>query len=255
MQPPLRAPAPVEGAPSATRPIPASSADHAADGHDGRRLTVLADPLLPASDGAKVKMGLFEKKINELIPYLQNHIEMMADNANFPRPQPPTEDFQAAFEALRDDAQAVLHVEALLRDTVARRDQRRAEMTAVMNVRAAYVQEASNGNRQVILSSGLGVKSPATPVTALAAPTNLRVDLNGEAGVMKIRWEAVEHTRIYLLQISPDVLPRQWAPPETTTKTQVTKTMEVGVTYVFRVAAAGTPGQSNWSPEVIRGAA
>ena len=38
-------------------------------------------------------------------------------------------------------------------------------------------------------------------------------------------------------------------------KVRVTKTLPVGVTYVFRVAAQGTPGQSNWSAEVIRGAA
>ena len=42
---------------------------------------------------------------------------------------------------------------------------------------------------------------------------------------------------------------------ESTTKTAVTKTLEVGVTYAFRVAASGTPGQSNWSAETIRGAA
>jgi hypothetical protein len=207
------------------------------------------------SDGAKVKMGLFYMKIRELIPYLQNHIQMMTDNPSFLTPQPPAEDFLAQFEAFQDDALAVLHAETVLRDAVARRDQRRAAITAMMNVRAAYVQEASNGNRQVILSSGLGVKNPATPVTTLAAPTNLRAELNGEAGVMKLRWEAVDHARIYPLQCSPDVQPRQWVQLENTTKTQVTKKLEVGMTYVFRVAAAGTPGQSNWSAEVIRGAA
>ena len=241
MQPTFRAPAPVEGAQS--------------DVHATGRRHALADPAVPVSDGAKVKMGLFDKKIRELIPYLQNHIEMMTDNPNFLTPQPPAEDFLAQFEAFQDDALAVLHAETVLRDAVARRDQRRAAMTAMMNVRAAYVQEASNGNRQVILSSGLDVKNPATRVTTLAAPTNLRAELNGEAGVMKLRWEAVDHARTYPLQYSPDVQPRQWVQLENTTKTQVTKKLEVGMTYVFRVAAAGTPGQSNWSAECIRGAA
>lgn len=255
MQPTSHAPAPVEGdQPAAAHPSLPSPGPHAAARRDRRRPAV-ADPALPVSDGAKVKMGLFDMKIRELIPYLQNHIEMMTDNPNFPTPQPPAEDFLAQYEVLRDDTLAVLHAETVLRDAVARREQSRAETTAMANVRAAYVQEASNGNRQVILSSGLGVKNPATPVTTLAAPTNLRAELNGEPGMMKLRWEAVDHARIYPLQYSPDVQPRQWVQLENTTKTQVTRTLEVGMTYVFRVAAAGTPGQSNWSTECIRGAA
>ena len=50
-------------------------------------------------------------------------------------------------------------------------------MISAMNTRGSYVQSTSNGNKQAILSSGLGVKNPPTPLTALAAPTNLRVDL------------------------------------------------------------------------------
>ncbi len=215
----------------------------------------LDDPLPPVNEGAKVKMGLSGKTTNQLIPYIQNHIEMMTGNANFVTPQPPAVDFLAQFNAYQDAAMAAINAEAAWKDAVALRDQRRTEMTATMNVRGAYVQETSNGNRQVILSSGLGVKNPPTPVTSLSAPTNLRVDLNGEAGMMKIRWDTVTAARTYVVQCSLDVMPRVWEQLESTTKTMVTKTMEVGQTYVFRVAANGTPGQSNWSPEVIRGAA
>lgn len=215
----------------------------------------VGDGAVPVNDGGKVKMGLYKKNTNELIPYIQNHIEMMTGNTNFATPQPPAVDFLAEFNAYQEAALAAINAEAQWKDAVAMRDQLRVDMTAVMNVRAAYVQEASNGNRQVILSSGLGVKNPATPVTSLAAPTNLRVDLNGEAGMMKIRWDSAANAKTYTLQCSPDVTPRVWAQLESTTKTLVTKTLEVGETYVFRVAAAGTPGQSNWSPEVIRGAA
>jgi hypothetical protein len=99
------------------------------------------------------------------------------------------------------------------------------------------------------------VRNPPTPVTSLAAPTNLRVELNGEAGMMKFRWDGSENARVYLLQCSRNVMPRVWEPLASTTKTGVTKTLEVGATYAFRVAAMGTPGQSNWSAETIRGAA
>ncbi|MBE2283413.1 MAG: hypothetical protein IAE77_08120 [Prosthecobacter sp.] len=95
-------------------------------------------------------------------------------------PQP--EDFLADFNAYQNAAMAVLNLEAMLRDAIALREQQRGAIVGTMNVRAADVQQASNGNRKVILSSGLGVKSAPTYVTSLAAPTNLRVELNGEAG-------------------------------------------------------------------------
>lgn len=215
----------------------------------------VGNPLPPVDEGAKVKMGLTKKTTNQLIPYIQNHIEMMTGNPNFTTPQPLAADLLALFNTYQEAALAVINLEAALKDAVALRDQLRGDLTGAMNVRASYVQQTSNGNRQVILSSGLGAKNPPTPVNSLTAPTNLRVDLNGEAGLMKIRWDTVPHAKTYALQCSRDVTPRVWEPLDSGTKTLVTKTLEVGVTYVFRVAAIGKPGQSNWSPEVIRGAA
>ncbi len=218
------------------------------------RYTV-GDTVVPINEGAKVKMELATKNNNQLIPYIQNHIEMMTGNPIYTAPQPPAVDFLAQFNLYQTAALAAINAEAAWKDAIALRDQMRSDMTAMMNMRGAYIQEASNGNRQAILSSGLGVKNPPTYVTTLSAPTNLRVDLNGEAGMMKIRWDGVPNALTYVLQCSRDVTPRVWEQISSTTKTQVTKTLEVGVTYAFRVAANGTPGQSNWSPETIRGAA
>jgi hypothetical protein len=108
---------------------------------------------VPIDEGAKVKMGLYDLSTDALIPYIENHIRMMSGNPNFAMPQPPPEDFLADFNAYQDSALAVLNLEALLRDAMALREQLRGGMVGTMNVRAAYVQQASNGNRQVILHS------------------------------------------------------------------------------------------------------
>lgn len=257
-QPTAQAPAKAARAPGA-KPAAAPASVPTGRYNQGHRYGTIryavGDVLPPVDEGAKVKMGITRKSTNQLIPYIQNHIEMMTGNANFPTPQPPAADFLTLFNAYQEAALAAINAEAAWRDAVALREQLRGDITSAMNVRGAYVQQTSNGNRQVILSSGLGVKNPPTPVEFLPAPTNLRVDLNGEAGMMKIRWDAVPNAKTYTLQCSRDVTPRVWEQLDSTTKTVVTKTLEVGVTYVFRVAAAGKPGQSNWSPEVIRGAA
>jgi len=218
-------------------------------------VTEVGEPVLPLAEGAKVKMGLSHMNNAMMVPYIQNHIEMMTGNALYATPLPPAVDFLAQFTAYHNAVQAADAAETIYRNAVAIRDAERLAMVNMMNQRGGYVQTASNGNRQAIVSSGLGVKNPPTPVTFLAAPWNLRVDLNGEAGMVKIRWNAVYEAKNYVLQCSPDVTPRVWTQIASTGKCLVTMNLEIGQTYVFRVAAQGKPGQSNWSAEYIRGVA
>lgn len=216
----------------------------------------VGDPVpRPANEGARVKLGLQKKSNPDMLLFVQNHIDLITPLPLYADVRPLPADFLGVFNAYRSAEQALVAAESALRDAFALRDQMRAQMDTMMVARGASVQEISNGNRQAILSTGLQVRNGPTPVQAIAAPGNLRVDLNGEAGMMKIRWDLVPHALNYVLQCSPNVTPRVWEQLASTTKTQATKTLPVGEVYVFRVAAVGTPGQSNWSPEVIRGAA
>ncbi len=221
--------------------------------YNGMRYALGVEDLV--DDGGRVKTGASKMTNTLLVPYLQNHIDMFGAAPIFVTPQPPVVDFLAQFTSYKAAVLEVTALETALREMIRVRDQQRAAMLAQLNIRAAYVQQTSQGDSAVILSSGLGVRNSPTPVNFMPAPTNLRVDLNGEAGMMKIRWDAVPNAYTYDLQCSPDVTPRVWSELASQTKPFVTKTLDVGVTYVFRVAATGTPGKSNWSPEVIRGAA
>ena len=207
------------------------------------------------NDGVRVKTGTSKMRNSALVPYLQNHIDMFGAAPIFVIPQPPVVDFLASFTSYKNSVSAVTALESTLKEAIRVRDQQREAMLAQLNIRAAYVQQTSKGDSAVILCSGLGVRNLPIPVNFMPAPTNLRVDLNGEAGMMRIRWDAVPNAYTYELQCSPDVTPRVWSQLASQTKPFLTKTLDVGVTYVFRAAATGTPGISNWSPEVIRGAA
>ncbi len=209
----------------------------------------------PVNEGAKVVMGLDEKNHAELVAYIQNHLALVQRNPLFATVHPPESVFHEMFTAYQKAVLAAMTAETVKRQAVARQAQMRREMNVMLRRRAAYIQGTSNGNRQAILSSGLQVRNQATPVTELAAPMNLSVTLNGEAGVVKLQWAAVRHALTYRLEYRRADEPVAWQALSITTKVRVTKTLPVGVTYVFRVAAQGTPGQSNWSAEVIRGAA
>ena len=216
---------------------------------------MLRSAACPVSDRARVRMGLDEMNDAELVSYVQNHIELMRDNPHFPQMKPAAADFQESFMAYQEAVQTTIRLRVLKVQAVARQAALRRLMCQMMVRRGAYVQAASNGNRQVILSSGLEVRRQAVCPTSLAAPMNLRVTLNGEAGVMNLQWDAVRHARIYLLEYRRADSQDSWQKLACTGKTRQTKTLPIGVTYVFRVAAQGSPGQSHWSAEVVRGAA
>ncbi|MEQ1749805.1 MAG: fibronectin type III domain-containing protein [Prosthecobacter sp.] len=219
----------------------------------------VGDPVLPTSDGAKVKMDLSTRKTNDRVIYIENHINQMLNNASFPTPLPSAVDFLAQFTAYRNSVLAADAAETVWKDSIAQRDEQWAGMLATMNMRGAYVQAASNGNRQVIISSGLGVKNPPSPIGTLHAPLGLRVDLNGTVGKMILNWSAVQGAKGYLLECAVVVngVYGPWELIEAGGKPTLTLNgMIVGREYAFHVAAmGGDGGRSDWSATVIRTAA
>lgn len=227
--------------------------------YDSGARYAVGDPVVPPSDGAKVKMDLAGQPTSQRIMYIENHITQTTGNPNFPTPLPSAADFLAQFTAYRNAALAADAAETLARDAIAMRDQVWAQMLAAMNMRAAYVQAVSNGNRQVILSSGLGAQNPRTPIGVLPPPLGLRVDLNGTIGKMILNWAAVAGAKTYLLEraIVVNGVIGPWEMIEVGAKPTLTLNgMTVGVEYAFRVAAAGgSGGKSDWSTVVMRTAA
>ena len=210
----------------------------------------------PVSTGAVVKMKLSRRPSPELRSFVANHLVQMADNPNFPDQQPPPEVLQALFDTFSADLANVSLAKIAYEAALTKCDSSRTALEQGMQMRGAYVQAKSNGNVVLIMNSGLDVKKDPTPVGQLPAPLHLSVELNGVTGLMKFRWPKVKNARGYLLEYSPDVTPRQFAPLANTTKTRFETLLSTGENYVFRVAAfGGSTGQSYYSAEVVRRAA
>ena len=217
---------------------------------------VVTDPLTPPpTDGARVKMDLSRRNNANLISFVETHISMMTANPNFAAPSPQPADLQASLTDLQQKSAAADTAYAQYQDLVSARDASRTTLESMMRRRGAYVQDASNGNRQVILSSGLETNNARTPVGNLPPPTMLHTELNGTAGVIRLTWLPIPRARGYIVQCSEDVTPRAWELEGSTGKARFEKQFRPGQTYVFRVATEGTNGLSYWSPEIVRGAA
>lgn len=221
-----------------------------------RRSRCAADPGAPESDGAVVRMKLSRRTNPELRTFVGNHLTMMEDNPNFSDPQPPAPVLDALFDAFTSDMADVVSAKTALEVALTACDASRTALEQAMQVRGAYIQAASNGNCNAIVGAGLDVRSTPTPVGQLSPPLYLTIELNGIAGLMKFLWHKVKNARGYILEYSPNVMPRQFVQLANTTKTRFQTNLPKGETWVFRVAAfGGSTGQSAYGAEVVRGSA
>ena len=226
-------------------------------GQPNLRYAVGVGPELPPPQGAKVKLDLAGRNDLNLFQLAQAHISAMAGNLNFTTPFPTAPDFLTVFTNYANALEACDAAKQAQKQATSFKDEQRDVLMLYLNQRGDYVQGASNGNAPVILSSGFGLKAAPTPVGVLAPPINLLLTLNGTPGAMVLSFSSVANARGYLIECSKDVTPRAFVQVKNTSKTSYfMENMEVGETYVFRVAAqGGSTGQSPWSAEVIRGAA
>lgn len=218
------------------------------------------DPPASATlDETKVKLELRERSDADLLQFASQHITAMTGNANFPSPLPLAATFLAAVEFFAAKLTVHDNASAAAREATAAKDQARRALQALFVQRGDYVNIASNGNEAVILSAALPVRRTRTPVGVLPPPQNLRVELNGVAGEMHLKWDVVPYSDGYAVECAEVSAtgPRVWGLVKTVTKARLNlNDMPVGTTYAFRVATVGgSTGQSAWTPEVMRMAA
>lgn len=219
----------------------------------------VGDPVPPPPGGAKVRLELGLRTDADLAAFAEAHKEAMAGNPNFLTPTPSA----AVFDQWLADFEAKLveldNMKVILKNLTEQKDALRAGLQAVFTQRALYVEMASNGDPDIIATSGLPLRRPPTPVGQLPWPQNLRVELTQVNGTVMVRWMSVSSAKGYLLQCAEVVEgePRNWQLVHTGGKLRSQqKNMLPGKTYEFRVAAlGGENGQSEWSPAVSRMAA
>lgn len=111
----------------------------------------------------------------------------MDGNACSPTPQPTKAIFDEKLAALEAVLAAMENHRIEGKNLTDQRDQVRTVFEQIFTQRGTYVELTSEGDGDWIASAGLPVRNVPTPTGILPAPLALRVDLNGEEGVMIIR--------------------------------------------------------------------
>ncbi len=195
---------------------------------------------------ATVKLGLSDKRISYIITYCSNIVNMMTGNVIYDTPNPSLKVVSVAIDALNQAYNAALRGGTDLK--AAQRLQLKT-LLETMKQLAAYVQNASGGDKMGILSSGMEVRETRGSKEPPATPQNLRFKLFNLSGEANLMWGAVKRKTIYVMEQSQTpAIPSSWVQVGLLTRASMKiEGLSLGQTYSFRVAAKNCYGQSDWS--------
>jgi len=173
---------------------------------------------------------------------------LMTGNAYYPSPVPTLATIataQAAFAA------AVNALDRSKPSTV-RRNQTRLTLVQQLRELALYVQQASGGDPEKLLSSGYPMqRKRGVPPAELHAPTNLRVRQSAVSGRLLARCKADGSAKSYQWRIATAQAPTVWTTNDTVTVARSTfDGLVPGTQYLIQVRAFARNGASNWSDSV-----
>ena len=162
---------------------------------------------------AKVKLNLRSLSPLELEAFGRQIVKALDSNPDFPNPQPPLATITAGLDELKI---ANSEVQASRQDVATKlvvRDTRIDATRAMLRQSAAFVEAVSGDNEKMILSAGMGVRSPASPSQPPSAPGNLTATEGDHEGEIDLHWDSGKRgVTGYEIQHSPDPpTPTSWA--------------------------------------------
>jgi hypothetical protein len=201
---------------------------------------------------AQVKLSLDERDDDNILVFADTHVAAMVGNANFPTPAPTAVIFAAALALYRQKLLAFKDATMACREAAEAKDAARAAFDLQFTGRGNYLQEASGGVAEKILSAAVGVRDLPTPIGALPAPVDFMPTMGDEPGEIDTQWSPVHGKSSYALEWREQGTTGPWSQRLGTKSKQSVQGLTSGKTYVFRVAAVGAAGQSPWSLEAAK---
>lgn len=195
-----------------------------------------------------VKPGFTRVTFKALVGKARNSVTMMTGNPAFPTPNPTLAAVTTAADALASADEAYDFTRSKLV-----KQERDDAFTALKNTYrdlGAYVQVASEGSKELILSAGFDVVRKPEPPALPTTPQNVLALATKYFGEIDVRWGASKGRRLYkLYQTEGDPsLESGWELiAETGKNRMLVKGLERFKTYSFRVVAVGAAGVSTAS--------
>lgn len=181
--------------------------------------------------------------------YAQSIKNDLTDNPNFPSPSPTLTEIQKGIDEL--NIAIVNSKNGTKEDTVIKKN-KRAALETLLKKLANYVQDTSNGDEAMILSSGFDIVRKAAPVGPLPRVTGIEITAGTSRGSLNLKWDVVENAYTYNIEYievpSSETSVRKRL---STSRSSITiPNLKRGQLYAFQIVAVGTDPTQNWSDEV-----
>jgi len=205
---------------------------------------------------AEVDLHLENLTIPELIAAGARVADGLANNAHFPDPKPSAAELEQLVQKLTATHEEHRAHQTSLIDPNAARDALVHELKAALTQIAAYVQEASGGDVQKILSANLHFEHGRSfwPFGSLEQVRDVAARTGDEPGVINLFWDPVHRAAGYEVEISRDAGP--YGPWEPVAATRQAKTTLEQLThkqrYWIRVRAVTEDKTGEWSDPVAK---
>lgn len=195
---------------------------------------------------SKTKIGFSNLTVPAQVERSRHIQTNMGGNLNFLTPVPTLLAVKAATDALE-----TAYNESRGRDKnkIQIMKLRRAEMLALIVQLGAYVQSTSNGDKEIILSSGFDVIQSGAPQPPVGQVMNVRLSNGRTSGSIKVLFDKMPGAKAYVVEISTEPLDEsKWDAKGAPIKTRFEITdLQPGTKYWVRVAAIGKDGVGLWS--------
>lgn len=214
-------------------------------------------PPLPTSRRrtmAKAKLGIDGKNAEQIHAYSATLISTIAlpeGAAIYPTPEPSVADFNLTHNALGAGINLIAALESQLEAARANLPLLKEEHENNIRLRAAYVDDASEGDATKIPLSGFSVAAAAQPIGPLPAPQGMKAVMSNYPGVIKTSCDVVDGTKTYLTQCREHIDGSAWVQCSAGPRKSDNGGLVSGKSYAFRMAAVGAAGQSPWSAETV----
>ncbi|HEX8492433.1 MAG TPA: fibronectin type III domain-containing protein [Pyrinomonadaceae bacterium] len=199
---------------------------------------------------AKIKLNFRKLSVMEKIARARQIVAAMTDNPAFPTPTPTLAAVSVAINAVEQANAAALEARALSKQRTSELEDVENELITEVTRLAGYVESASGGRDDVILSAAMDVRAPSVVSNAPpSAPISATATTGDRDGEIDLSWNAVQGAQSYIVQVSPNPpTDTSWTQAAVVTASRCTiSNLTSGSKYWFRVSAVGAGGQSGWS--------
>jgi hypothetical protein len=201
---------------------------------------------------AKVKLGLNGLNVPAKVQFASEVVIKMTGNPNFTTPNPALPDVTTGYTDLQTAYNDAQQARLTAVDKTNTQNSKEADLDQLLAQLGTYVENQSNGDANIIMSSGMKIAATPTPAP-VPDQVIIQTVTNNSSGKLYMKWKKVQYAKTYVVQQSTDINnPTKWQQLSIVTKTTYqVKNLTSGQKYWFRVQAIGTAGDGPWSDPYV----